>query len=167
MKRTILLSLWLLLLTLPAMAQNTQKLASVKKIYLGELGKDEMSDLIREKIRIRLMKSDRFSVVETPESADAILIGATGVSSKHVSTISTNPVTGQVSGSGGTVYEGNAVVRLVDAQTKETIWIYEYKRGFFRPRSASGDIAGKIIDHLTKDAKKLNEKPQEPNAKNP
>ena len=117
--------------------------------------------------RIRLMKSDRFSVVETPEEADAILVGAAGVSSRHVSSVSTNPVTGQVSGSGGTVYDGSAVVRLVDPQGKETIWIYEYKRGFFRPRSASGDIAGKIIDHLTKDAKKVSETPQNPKPKSP
>jgi hypothetical protein len=166
MTRTLLILSCMCLLAVTTVAQNTQRLAGVKKIYLGELGKDENSDLIREKIRIRLMKSERFSIVETPEDADAILTGAAGVSSKHVSTVSTNPATGQVSGSGGTVYDGSAVVRLVDPKTKETIWIYEYARGFFRPRSASGDVAGKIVDHLTKDAKKA-ETPSDAKSKSP
>ncbi|HYH86663.1 MAG TPA: hypothetical protein VEX60_14515 [Pyrinomonadaceae bacterium] len=165
MKRSLLVSLCLLLLGTSAFSQSNQKLASVTKIYLGELGKGEGADLVREKIRLRLMKSKRFIVVETEEDADAILTGAVGISSNQVSSVSTNPATGQVTGGGATVYEGSGVVRLIDPKTKETIWIYEYKRGFFRPRSASGDVAGKIVSSLLKDTKKVEEKSKEDNPK--
>jgi hypothetical protein len=75
----------------------------------------------------------------------------------QVSSVSTNPATGQVSG----------VVRLIDLKSKETIWIYEYKRGFFRPRSASSDVAGKIVSSMLKDIKKIEEKSKEDKSKKP
>jgi len=75
MKTYFLVSLCVLLLTTSVLAQNGQKLVGVKKIYLGELGRSEAADLVREKIRLRLMKVERFSLVESAEKADAILTG--------------------------------------------------------------------------------------------
>lgn len=167
MKRFFLISLCLLLLGTTTLSQNTEKLAGIKKIYLSELGKGEDADLVREKIRLRLMKSERFTMVETEEESDAVLTGAVGIFSNQVSSVSTNPTTGQVSGGGATVYEGSGVVRLIDSKSKETIWIYEYKRGFFRPRSASSDVAGKIVSSLLKDIKKIEEKSKEDKHKKP
>lgn len=167
MRKLVLIGLCLSLLGTSAFSQSSQKLASITEIYLGELGKGEDVDLFREKIRLRLMKSKRFVVVETEEDADATLTGAVGISSNQVSSVSTNPATGQVTGGGATVYEGSGVVRLIDSKTKETIWIYEYKRGFFRPRSASGDVAGKIVSSLLKDTKKIEGESKKDNPKKP
>lgn len=47
-----------LLSCLFAFSQNTSKLTNVKKIYIGDLGREEGSDLVREKLRLALMKSD-------------------------------------------------------------------------------------------------------------
>src|SRR5689334_16009869 len=62
-----------------ATGQNIPTLKTIKKIYIAELGKQPESDLIREKIRLRLMKSGRFTVVDKPEEADATLTGAAGL----------------------------------------------------------------------------------------
>src|SRR6266516_688449 len=58
---------------------QSRKLANVRRIYSGSLGEEEGEDLVREKIRLRLAKTERFSVVVRPESADAILTGVAGV----------------------------------------------------------------------------------------
>jgi hypothetical protein len=131
-----------------AFAQNTSKLANIHKIYLDSLGNEEGSDLVREKIRLRLAKSDRFSVVERAESADAVLTGVAGVVR---STVPVSTVNGSISG-GGTHFSGVGVLRLVDTKTDETIWVYEYKRGFSLT-GASDRVADKTVEQLLKDSK--------------
>jgi hypothetical protein len=140
-----------------AVAQDKSKLTEIKKIYIGELGKEEGSDLVREKIRVRLMKSDRFIVVETPEAADAVLTGVAGVERRHHSSVHTDPSTGNVYGSGGTSYAGIGVLRLVNVTSQETIWLFEYKRGFGFG-SASSRVADKTVDKLLKDVKEADKK---------
>ena len=73
MKKILFVAISLCLLGTLAAAQNVPTLKNVKKIYVAELGKQPESDLIREKIRLRLMKSGRFTVVDKPEDADATL----------------------------------------------------------------------------------------------
>ena len=93
----------------PALAIN------IHKIYISSLGNEEGTDLISEKIRMRLMKTKPFTVVEMPDHADAILKGAVGIS-KHVR------------GSEGNIQtklSSYAVLRLVNAKTAETIWSFE------------------------------------------
>lgn len=141
-----------LLSCLFASSQNTSKLTNVKKIYIGDLGREEGSDLVREKLRLALMKSDRFAVVEKPESADAVLTGVAGVERRYHNAVSTNPATGNISGSGGTSFAGIGVLRLVDVRSEETIWVFEYKRGFSLG-SASSRVANKTVEKLLKDAK--------------
>jgi hypothetical protein len=137
--------------------QDVSNLGSVKRIYIGDLGREEGSDLVREKIRLALMKSDRFRVVEKPESADAILTGVAGVVRRHDSTITTDRRTGDVSGGGGTSFTGIGVLRLVDVKSDETIWVFEYKRGFSLG-SASSRVANKAVEKLLKDAKTADQK---------
>lgn len=135
-----------------AHSQGASKLANIKRIYIGELGREEGSDLVREKLRVALMKSARFSVVERPEVADAVLTGVAGVERRYGSSISTNPATGTTSGGGGTSFAGLAVLRLVEIRSEETIWFFEYKRGFSLG-SASSRVARKTVEKLLKDAK--------------
>jgi hypothetical protein len=59
--------------------EENSKLVNVKRIYIGDLVREEGSDLVREKIRVRLMKSGRFVVVAKPEAADTVLTGVAGV----------------------------------------------------------------------------------------
>jgi hypothetical protein len=137
--------------------QDVSKLGSVKRIYIRDLGREEGSDLVREKIRLALMKSDRFRVVEKLESADAILTGVAGVVRRYDSTITTDPTTGNVSGGGGTSFAGIGVLRLVDVKSDETIWVFEYKRGFSLG-SASSRVAKKAVEKLVKDARTADRK---------
>lgn len=132
------------------MGQDKTRLAGIKKLYIGSLGNAEYSDLVREKIRVRLMKSDRFSVVEKPEDADAILTGVAGIEISHSGSVDTTS-DGKVQGSSNTTYRGLGVLRLVDAKSQETIWVFEYKRGFSFG-SASSRVANKTVEKLFKDA---------------
>jgi hypothetical protein len=136
--------------------QDLSKLASVRKIYIDDLGREEGSDLVREKLRVRLMKTDRFSVVEKREAADAVLTGVAGVERKYNSSVTTGP-NGNVSGGGTTSFSGIGVLRLVDLKSDETIWVFEYKRGFSLG-SASSRVANKTVEQLLKDLKSLEKK---------
>ncbi len=133
-----------------AFGQDNAKLVKVKTIYIGDLGREEGSDLVREKIRVRLMKSGRFAVVETPKAADAVLTGVAGVERRYNSSINTDS-SGNVYGGGGTSYAGIGVLRLVHFKSEETIWVFEYKRGFSFG-SASSRVANKCVEKLLKDA---------------
>ena len=134
-----------------AIGQENSKLVNVKKIYIGDLGREEGSDLVREKIRVRLTKSGRFAVVEKPEAADTVLTGVAGVERRYTSSVNTDS-SGNVYGSGGTSYSGVGLLRLVDPKSEETIWVFEYKRGFSFG-SASSRVANKFVEKLLKDAK--------------
>jgi hypothetical protein len=157
MIRLFIVTLCLCLIGEPTVAQNNTKLASVHKIYIGDLGNQEGSDIVREKIRIGLMKSNRFIIVETSETADAILTGVAGVERREKSSVYSDPSTGAVYGSGGTTLVGVGVLRLVDAKTQETIWVFEYKPGFWL-NNPTGRVANKAVEQLLKDAKAADEK---------
>lgn len=53
-----------------ALAPDQHALAGIKSIYLSDFGSGEGADLVREKLRIRLLKSGRFDVVESPDRAE-------------------------------------------------------------------------------------------------
>ncbi len=136
--------------------QPNLELAGIHKIYIDQLGSEQGADLVREKIRLRLIKSARFQVVEAPEEADAVLTGVAGVERRRFSSISSDSA-GRVSGVGGTSYAGLGVLRLIVGKTKQTIWIYEYKRGLSLTLSASSRVAEKTVTQLLKDAKAASE----------
>jgi hypothetical protein len=121
--------------SLPA---SQEALINVKTIYLGDFGNAEGAALVREKLRIRLMKSGRFEVVETPDRADAILAGAAGVD-KSIS-------------EGETRYKGSGLLRLVDTKTQKTLWAHEYQRGLIFAGSVSSRVADQMADELLKAA---------------
>jgi hypothetical protein len=127
------------------------KLADIHKIYIDDLGKQEGADLVREKIQLRLTQDGHFMVVEKPELADAVLTGEAGVK-RGRSTSSYGDANGLFS-SGSTSSRPHGVLHLVDTQTNETVWTFEYKQGLFAIRgSASGRIADQVVDKLIKDA---------------
>lgn len=144
-------------------APQSPTLASVRKIYITELGREEGADLVREKIRVELMKSGRFTVLEKPDGADALLTGVAGVAVSHSSNVSGNARTG-LHGSGVTSYAGLGVLRLVDRRTDSTIWMFEYKRGF-SVGSASSRVARKAVEKLLQDVHAAERAAREPRNK--
>jgi hypothetical protein len=163
MKHSKLALLLVLLFGVVANAQDAPKLKQITRIYVDRLGDEESSDLVREKIKIRIVKSKRFTLVEDVENADAILTGSAGTQRRQVGSISSDGK-GAVSGRENTVYTGVGALRLVLVKSKETVWVYEYKPGFFATRSASSSVADKVVDRLLKDAKE-EEKPPSPGKK--
>jgi hypothetical protein len=89
---------------------------------------------------MRLIKSERFNVVEAPEHADAILTGSVGVE-KHLDM-----------DEGTTRYRGLGLLRLVDTKTQKTIWAHEYQRGLVLGESVSTRVADQMADKLLEDA---------------
>jgi len=131
---------------IPEPVEEYPALINIHKIYIASLGNEEGADLISEKIRLRLMKTKRFTVVEVPDFADAILKGAVGISRR-------------VHGSEGNVqtkFSAYAVLRLVNAKTAETIWSFEDSCGHWG--SVSNCIADETVDKLLYDSRRAENK---------
>ena len=120
------------------MAPDRGALSSVRTIFLGDFGTTEGSDIVREKIRILLLNSGRFALVDSADMADAILTGAAGID--------------RGTHEGTTVYAGIGLLRLVETRSQRIIWSHEYKRGFMFGGSVSTRIAKQMVDQLLKDA---------------
>lgn len=146
MKGRIVLAFGVLLFTAscanvapPAITADRQALANIRTIYLGNLGVGDGTDLVREKLRVRLMQSGRFTIVESPQKAQAILTGVAGVETNYTPQ--------------GTRHAGTALVRLVDLRSEQTIWVQQYQRGYSAPgTSASSRVAEQLADALLRDA---------------
>ncbi len=134
-------------------AAKVLALAPIKRIFLGDFGNGEGSDLVREKLRIRLQDSNRFDVVERQQNADAMLTGVAGVERGYSHSVSTDSY-GNARGSGGTDYRGLGVLRLVDLKAEKTIWHFEYQRGLMLGGSVSSRVANQIADALLADTEK-------------
>ncbi len=143
--RDLVVAISVLIIAFTSSGVAAGDLAEIRKIYLGDFGTGEGADLVREKVRLRLIESGRFIVVEAVEGADAVLTGAAGVTKGYRTNVNAS------GGSGNTTYHGYGVLRLVDLRTQEPIWFYQYKRGFsFGSRSSR--VAKQIVNKLLKDA---------------
>lgn len=125
------------------------QLKDIKKIYITELGTTDNSDIIREKIRLRLIETGKFTVVDRREEADAIFTG-TVVMEKHI---------GGGLGDIDTTNKGVAVFYLRRPVTGEVIWTYEYKPKFFniaiwtdKATRGYNRVAERTVERLMKDA---------------
>jgi hypothetical protein len=125
------------------------QIRDVKRIYVSELGTTDSADLIREKIRLRLMQTGKFTIVDNREEADAVLTG-TVVMEKHVE--------GDFKDI-DTKNKGVAVFYLRRAGTNEVIWTYEYKPKFFniaiftdKATRGYNQLANRTVEQLMKDA---------------
>ena len=133
-------------------AQNREensKLRNVKKIFVGELGRSDDADIVREKIKLRLSKSGQYVVVNRQSDADAVLTGTVVISQ-------------QVSGNFpeiSTKNKGVAIFYLRDAETDDDIWTYEFKPNFFnvviltdKATRGYNQVANRTVDKLLKDS---------------
>ncbi|MGP8154153.1 MAG: hypothetical protein ACLQBQ_08435 [Smithella sp.] len=121
-----------------SMAPDYRALRGIGSIYLGDFGDGEGADIVREKLRIRLLNSARFTLVESPDRADAFLTRSAGVEKWLYE--------------GTTHHRGTGLLRLVDTKTQKTIWVHEYKRGFMLGGSVSTRVANQMADQLPEDA---------------
>lgn len=120
-------NLFLLLLATFALAgsvnaqkdESVLKLRAVKKIFVGELGRTDNTDIVREKIKQRLNQTGVFSVVERTNEADAVLTG-TVVIEKYFEDGSDCRSTDLKTEAVGFFY-------LRDAATGKFVWSYEYQ----------------------------------------
>jgi hypothetical protein len=134
--------------TVPAVS----RLADVKTIYVAPLGSGDGSDLIREKVINRLVKSGVVSICETPESADAILTGASHMSKRHWLDGSMNSYGGSLTSH--TRYAADCAVRVV-SKNNRILWTDEEstRRFFLTPKSvraASSNVADRLVKALIK-----------------
>lgn len=131
------------------------RLALVKTIYIENLGEErdadliEGSNLVREEISTELARSGRFSVVQSPQEADAVLVGLAGFEKWYHGMEGFYGLEGDLD----THFVGVGHVRLVESKTKQTIWTHEYQRGFLKPtQSITSRVAEQMVDKLLHDA---------------
>lgn len=91
--------------------------AVARTIYLAPLGTSEQSSAIREKVRMELMHGSRWKVTDDSARADVILTGVATVIKEYAD-------------NGDPYNAGTANVRLITTKDAETIWTFEYKRGY-------------------------------------
>jgi hypothetical protein len=133
------------------LVQDLPALASVRSVYIEDLahGEDphlvEGSDLVKEKIKERLVQSGRFTIVDAPEEADAALTGVAGFQRWYFGMESFYGLEGSLN----TQYSGIGMLRLLNSKTKEPIWTHEYETGFFHPTQSVVDrVADQVADKL-------------------
>ncbi len=138
----------------PKPIQDPSRLASVKSIYIEDLGKEEGADLIegsslvRDEIREGLARSGRFSIVESPQQADAVLTGLAGFEKWYHGMEGFYGLEGDLD----THFVGVGHFRLVESKTKQTIWIHEYEKGFLKPTQSITDrVAEQMVGKLLHD----------------
>ncbi|MDH4082866.1 MAG: hypothetical protein OEV99_12715 [Nitrospira sp.] len=131
-------------------------LASVRSIYIEDLGHDEGADLVeetdsvREKISTGLAESGRFSVVQDPQQADAVLTGLVGVEPWYHGMEGYYGMEGDLDD-----HElGVGKLRLVDSKTKRPIWTHKYETGLLKPnQSVAERVADQVVDKLMHDVR--------------
>ena len=134
--------------------QDLPRLASVKSIYIEDLGNEPDADLIegssivRDEIKEGLARSGRFSVVQSPQEADAVLSGLAGFEKWYHGMEGFYGLEGDLD----THFLGVGHFRLVESKTKQTIWTHEYERGFLKPtQSITSRVAEQMVDKLLHD----------------
>ena len=134
---------------------DPQALGAVQSIYIEDLGHDDGADLIEEIRALRdlihsgLAKSGRFSIVQDPQQADAVLTGLVGVEPWYHGMEGYYGMEGDLDD-----HEvGVGKLRLVDSKTKRTIWIHDYESGFLKPdQSVAERVANQVVERLVHDA---------------
>lgn len=139
----------------PQPIHDLTRLASVKTIYIDDLGREEGANLIensnhvREEISTGLTQSGRFSVVQSPQEADAVLTGLAGLEKWYHGMEGFYGLEGDLD----TSHLGVGRFRLVDTKTNQTIWTHDYKRGLLKPtQSVTSRVANQVVETLLFDA---------------
>ncbi|MBX9877517.1 MAG: hypothetical protein K2Y22_03590 [Candidatus Obscuribacterales bacterium] len=118
-----------------------QRLGDIKKIFISPLGTADGSELIRQKVISKLVKSTIITVVESPDDADAILSGAAEVRHQMY-------LYGSGSGlNGGTRTSASLVVHLT-GKGKQIFWSDDIRSRILMPLNSSSNVADKLVKNL-------------------
>lgn len=146
----------------PQATQDLPRLAVVKAIYVESLGIEEgadlieQSDVVRERISAGLVQSGRFSIVRSPEEADAILAGVAGVEPWYHGMEGFYGLEGDLD----THLLGVGRLRLVDTRTQKVIWTHRYKTGFLNlHQSVASRVADQVMEQLLADTAVADKQP--------
>lgn len=139
----------------PEPVRNLNALASIHSIFISDLREEdsshliERSNLIREAIQEGLTRSGRFTVVQDPAQADAVLDGLAGVERWYHGMEGYYGMEGDLDS-----HElGVGTLRLIDSKTKQTIWTHEYETGFLSPKQSVAERVGEqVVEKLLQDA---------------
>ncbi|MEK6769714.1 MAG: hypothetical protein AABY85_12090 [Gemmatimonadota bacterium] len=112
-----------------APAGHFPRLAEVRRVYVAPLGSSIDAEGIRDGIRQRLGESSRFIVVDE-SSADAILSGMAGVKQIESTGTQIDMETGILTTTSEKHRTGLRQLRLLAAGSRDTIWTFEYTRGW-------------------------------------
>lgn len=105
--------------------QGVSSIKQVRRIYVDSLGSDGESRLTREKIRAQLIKSKRFVVTDSPNTAQGVVQGA--MATRSYTSAYGSSFEGQGWVSQGTTYSSNSTLRVVDAGSDRTLWTWEFE----------------------------------------
>lgn len=105
--------------------QGVSSIKQVRRIYVDSLGSDGESRLTREKIRAQLIKSKRFVVTDSPNTAQGVVQGA--MATRSYTSAYGSSYEGQGWVSQGTTYSSNSTLRVVDAGSDRTLWTWEFE----------------------------------------
>lgn len=119
-----------------------QRLSQIRRIFVGSFGPSEGANLLQNQIISRLFKSRRFEIVNSPDSADAILSGAAATV-----TIA-GKSRGPKSGTGNTHFNTVSAVQLTN-QDHTVLWADESSKGL-STKSISSSAAARIVKGLLK-----------------
>lgn len=130
----------------PALASEQrngiERLREIRAIYVADLGQTEKAKLLRTEIINELGRSNRITVAETPDEADAVL----SVSIKH----GTKNVDRSYEAFGEpglktttTVVATQELVFRLDSSTKRTLWSAKFDPGNFS--DANGTTAARAL----------------------
>ncbi len=152
-----------------------ERLVHVKRIYVDSFGDQVPAKQIQAMVINSLSESRRFVVTENREKADAVLKGSTleqtsqELHSSTEVTVAKSAAIADASKSTETVNQARIAVRLVDVDG-DVIWTSTQESKGAKYKSASADVADKVVRQLLHDLERLEKKtsqPSEPEKKSP
>jgi len=146
---------------------TTTALLQIKRIYVESFGDDTASKQIQAMLINSLSECKRFVITENKDRADAVLKGSTLEQSSqelHSSselTVAGHEAIGDAQKSTETIHEARVAVRLVAADG-DVVWTSTQESNGAKYKSASADVADKVVKQLLHDLEKLEKKPITP-----
>ncbi len=143
--------------------ESAQKFIRIRRISVDSFGDDAAAKQIQAMVINSLSESKRFIVTENRDKADAVLKGST-LERRHQELHSSTEVTvagraaiADASKSTETIDEARIAVRLVAADG-DVIWTTTQESKGAKYKSASADVADKVVKQLLHDLEKLGKK---------
>ncbi len=143
------------------------ELLKVRRIYVDAFGDDPVSKQVQAMLINSLSDSKRFVITENKDKADAVMKGSTletasqELHSSSELTVAGRTATGDSEKSTETIHEAKIAVRLV-AANGDVIWTSTQESRGAKYKSATADVADKVVKDLLYKIEKLGAKSSAP-----